>query len=301
DTNGVKQDDKNIQEIIYTAILAGPLSAIVIVANGTKARVTPSIKNTLIRLSNNFRDDLLGNLLFILTKCTKSSASFTEGAFSKEIAKPKKIFYMENQFFCTDPEVWKDDEDERFNVEHHWKKSINTINRLLETITELSPTSTKAFENMIDYKNKIKSEFAKVTQDITKIQKVQDCLEAAQKVLQKSGDLKNSYANYTKTETINIDKIVDANYHNNIICHEYCEPNFGIDHFDGGCCMGPNNICRETKTITKFLEDMKAQYDIANQQYQKYSTDVNNYQSSLSNLQATANAKYELIHKPCKN
>ncbi|RIB24000.1 hypothetical protein C2G38_2071145 [Gigaspora rosea] len=328
DTSGVKQDDRNIQVIIDTAISAGFLSAIVIVANGTEARVTSSIKNTLVRLSNNLPDDLLGNLLLILTKYTKSSASFPEGAFAKEVAKPRKIFYMDNQFFCTDPEVWKDDEDERFNIEHHWKKSINTINILLETITELSSTSTKAFENMRDYRNKIKSEIAKVTQDIANIQKVQDNLEAAQKALQKSGDQKNSYANYTKTETITIDKIVNANYRStvcvlhfkdNIICHEYCEPKMvsGTDFFVDCACMGTGSICRvcncgakshynamvkfvrETKTINKVLEDMKAQYGIANQQYQKYSTDVNNYQSLLSNLQATANAKYEHIHKLC--
>ncbi|KAF0458281.1 hypothetical protein F8M41_001047 [Gigaspora margarita] len=332
DTNGVKQDDENIQEIIDTAISAGSLSAIVIVANGTEVRFTPSVKNALVRLSNNLPDVLLGNPLLILTKCTKSSASFSEVAFSEEIAKPKKIFYMDNQFFCTDPEVWKDDEDERLNVEHHWKKSINTINILLETITNLSSTSTKAFENMRDYRNKIKSEIAKVTQDIANILKVQDCLEAAQKALQKFGNQKNSYANYTKTETITLDKIVESNYHStvctlhlkdNIICHDNYEVEMksssGTDYFANCPCMGPNNICRvcncgtrshysamikltrETKTITKVLEDMKAQYDIANQRYQKYSTDINNYQSSLSNLQATANAKYELIHKLCKD
>ncbi|RIB24007.1 hypothetical protein C2G38_756468 [Gigaspora rosea] len=331
DTNGVKQDDKNIKEITDAAISAGSLSAIVIVANGTEARVTPSIKNTLVRLSNNLPDDLLGNILLILTKCTKSSASFSECAFSKEIAKPKKIFYMDNQFFCTDPEVWKDDEDERFNVEHHWKLSINTINRILETITDLSSTSTKAFENMREYRNKIKAEIDKVTQDITNIQKVQDKLEASQKALQKSGDQKNSYANYTKTETITLNKIVKASYHStvcsrhmdNIICHDNCglemKTSSGTDYFTACYCMGSNNICRfcncgptshyhamvklikETKTLNKVLEDMKAQYDSANQQYQKYSTDANNYQSTLANLQATANAKYEYIHKLCKD
>ena len=90
DTNGVKQDDKNIQEIINTAISIGSLSAIVIIANGTEARVTPSIKNTLVRLSNNLPDVLVdNNLLLILTKCAKSSACFSEVAFAKEIAKPK--------------------------------------------------------------------------------------------------------------------------------------------------------------------------------------------------------------------
>ncbi|CAG8521432.1 4312_t:CDS:2, partial [Dentiscutata heterogama] len=124
--------------------------------------------------------------------------------FSKEIARPKATFHMDNRFFCTDPEVWNDD-DERVDVEHNWKRSINTIDRLLVTITELSSTSTKAIENMKNYRNRIKYEIAKMTQDIANIQQVQDSLEAAQKALQKTGDQKNSYSIYTKTETITLD------------------------------------------------------------------------------------------------
>jgi hypothetical protein len=46
DTNGTKQDDKNINKIIDAAILTGSLAAIVTIVNGTKARVMNSIKNT---------------------------------------------------------------------------------------------------------------------------------------------------------------------------------------------------------------------------------------------------------------
>jgi hypothetical protein len=90
DTNGIEQDDKNIQEIINTAIDVGSLTAIIIIASGTEARVTPTIKNTLARLANNLPDEVISNnLLLILTKCTKSSACFSEDAFTKEITKPK--------------------------------------------------------------------------------------------------------------------------------------------------------------------------------------------------------------------
>ena len=58
-------------------------------------------------------------------------------------------------------------------------------------------------------------------------------------------------------------------------------------------------LSEETKTISSILEDIKAQYDNANQQHQQHSANVNSYQSSLSTLQAAANAKYELIHKLC--
>ncbi|CAG8432702.1 5684_t:CDS:10 [Diversispora eburnea] len=330
DTKGVKQDDKNIQEITDAAISAGTLSAIVIIANGTEARVTPSIKNTLVRLANNLPDAVIGNLLLILTKCAKSSACFSEPSFSKEIAKPKHIFYMDNQAFCTDPQIWKNDFEERVTVQHHWDKSIRTIDNLLEAITEMSATSTQAFAKMKEYRDKIKSEILKVTQDIANIQKVQDSLDASQKALQISGNKKNSFANYTKNESIELKKIVPVNYHStvctlhlkdDVICHEDCGLEFkntsGTDHFGGCPCMGPNKICRicgcgptnhfhdkiklikETKTIAKVIEDMKAQYDNANQQEQKYSNDANQYKSTLSNLQATADAKYKHIHQLC--
>src|SRR6266542_721045 len=136
---------------------------------------------------------------------------------------------MDNQAFCTDPQIWKNDDDERPTVQYHWDKSLRTIDNLLISITEMSSTSTQAFEKMRNYRDKIKSEITKVTQDIANIQKVQDSLDAAQKALQKTGDQKKSFANYTKTETIKLKKIVKADYHStvctlhlkeNIICHD---------------------------------------------------------------------------------
>ena len=56
---------------------------------------------------------------------------------------------------------------------------------------------------------------------------------------------------------------------------------------------------KRTQTINKVLEDIKAQYDSANQQHTKYTNDASGYKSTLSSLQAAANAKYEHIHKLC--
>jgi hypothetical protein len=58
-------------------------------------------------------------------------------------------------------------------------------------------------------------------------------------------------------------------------------------------------LVEQTQTFNKILEDIKAQYDDANKQHQKHGKDVNGYQSSLSTLQAAANAKYGFIHKLC--
>jgi GTPase Era involved in 16S rRNA processing len=100
DTNGIKQDDKNIKEIVNAAISAGSLSAIVIIASGTEARMTSSIKNTLVRLANNIPDELINNLLLILTKCSKASACFSANAFEREIAKPKVSTVHHSRHYC---------------------------------------------------------------------------------------------------------------------------------------------------------------------------------------------------------
>ena len=165
---------------------------------------------------------------------------------------------MDNQAFCTDPKIWQGDEDERHTVQFHWDKSNKTIDNLLAEILQLSSTSTQAFKEMKEFRDKIKSELAKVTQDIANIQKVQDSLDAAQKALQQTGDKKKSFANYTTTQTITLKSIVKADYHStvctlhftkDIVCHEHCGLEFknssGTDHFKHCSCMGPNHLCNQ--------------------------------------------------------
>ncbi|CAB4382298.1 unnamed protein product [Rhizophagus irregularis] len=331
DTNGIEQDDKNIQEIINTAIDAGSLTAIIIIASGTEARVTPTIKNTLTRLANNLPDEIISNnLLLILTKCTKSSASFSEDAFAKEIVKPKKIFYMDNQIFCADPQIWLNDDDEYSTVKHQWDKSFKTFSNLLKIIPEMNDTLTKAFTKMRELRNKIKSEIVTISQITTNIQQVQDKLEAAYKALQKTGDQKNSFANYTTTEEITIkkpiqkdtkDTLCTTHMRDGIICHENCQLEFnfesGSNNFISCSCMGQDGKCKvcgcgpsshyhdntemvtETKTIEKVLEDIKAKYDLADQNHKVISNHATRFQESFANLQDQANANYDKILQLC--
>jgi len=164
---------------------------------------------------------------------------------------------MDNQAFCTDPKIWKGDEDERLTVQLNWNKSNKTIDHLITEILQLSSTSTRAFEEMKKFRDNIKSELAKVTQDIANIQKVQDSLDAAQKALQQTGDQKKSFANYTTTQNITLKSIVKANYHStvctmhfkkDIVCHNNCglefESSSGSNHFEGCYCMGSNHLCK---------------------------------------------------------
>ncbi|PKC61493.1 hypothetical protein RhiirA1_524304 [Rhizophagus irregularis] len=336
DTNGIEQDDKNIQEIINAAINVGSLTAIVIVASGTEARVTPTIMNTIIRLLNNLPDEIVyNNLLLILTKCTKSSACFSEDTFAKEIAKPKQIFYMDNQVFCTDPQIWLNDEDEYSIVEHQWNKSFKTFDNLLKMITEMNATSTKAFTTMRDLRNKIKSEIATISQTTTNIQQIQDKLEAAYKALQKTGDKRNSFSNYTRTKTITVtnpvkmsnntkNTVCTTHQRSGIICHENCGLEFtsssGTNTFsgcavcalmvsDGKCAKcgcdtyshyhTDTEMRTETRTINYVLEEVKAQYDMAVADHKRIGNVTNQFQKTFADLQAKADGNYNKIRQLC--
>jgi hypothetical protein len=165
---------------------------------------------------------------------------------------------MDNRAFCTDPRVWNDDDSERHLVQIHWDNSIKTIDNLLMEVTQLSSTSTQAFENMKKLRDSIKSGIAKVIQDIANIQKVRENLDAAQKALQQNGDKKKSFANYTTTQSITLKKIVPASYYStlcsrhftdDIVCHDNCGLEFqnasGTNHFKDCACMGSNQLCKQ--------------------------------------------------------
>jgi hypothetical protein len=164
---------------------------------------------------------------------------------------------MDNQVFCTDPQIWLNDEEEYNTVKQQWDKSFRTFDNLIKTITEMNSTSTSAFTTMRDLRNKIKSEIAQISQNITNIQQVQDNLNAAQKALQQTGNQRNSFANYTTTHQISLKKRVPVNYistvcdnhfNNDIICHENCGLEFvshsGSNSLSCCACMDSNNICK---------------------------------------------------------
>jgi hypothetical protein len=174
---------------------------------------------------------------------------------------------MDNQVFCADPHIWQNDEEEYSTVKHQWERSFKTFDNLIKMVTEMNATSTKAFTTMKELRDKIKSEIVTISQTTTNIQMIQDKLEAAYKALQKTGDQKNSFANYTTTEEITIKKLIQKDTKNTFciihmrdgtICHENCSLelthesesnkfiNFSCIGSDGNCKVcgcGPSRYC----------------------------------------------------------
>lgn len=76
DTEGTHKDEENILKIISAAEESGTLAAILIVINGTLARTTSNLRNTLIEMKNVVPDSFLDNIVVVLTNCNQGTANF---------------------------------------------------------------------------------------------------------------------------------------------------------------------------------------------------------------------------------
>lgn len=106
DTGGVKKDDENIAKIIQAAEGCGKLAAVIIVINGTVARATSNLRNTLVRMKGSMPDVILHNLLVVLTNCSEGSCNFEMKSLKPWVIPKEHIFYMDNSALSKDPRKW---------------------------------------------------------------------------------------------------------------------------------------------------------------------------------------------------
>lgn len=65
------RDDANIDQILRAAESLDALHAIVIVVNGSDARLHMAVQNTFNRLKNSLPDSVIANTLAVLTNCNE--------------------------------------------------------------------------------------------------------------------------------------------------------------------------------------------------------------------------------------
>ncbi|CAG8657985.1 5283_t:CDS:2 [Cetraspora pellucida] len=322
DVDGVKQDEKNIEKIINIVLDVERLSAIAIVANGTETRFTSAMKNALTQLSNNLPDTLINdNLLLILTKCRKNSASLKRDKF---FAKPKEEIHMDNSAFCSDPQTLEDPEA-LSDTERDWKKSNNSIEKLLNTIKTMPSIPTTNFKEIQVIKNSMKIEIDKLSRNIDIIQKVQNKLDESLEKRENASNIKKKFIYYIENDVIYTKKFVEVDYKNTycsnhmdkgIICHKNC----GVEYEDKNtndlqkcfCMLG--NSCKEcgcgyerhfqwnqelkTELPPETAESLvinKNQFKEAIQDYQKHSSDIIVHEKELHELDSKVDNSCNLI------
>jgi GTPase Era involved in 16S rRNA processing len=95
DTGGYLSDNENLEKIFQCIQSVDHLTALVLILNGTQARLTINIKNILERLHDRLPDIFYSNIILILTNCS----AHTNNLDSVKLINHPPIFHMQNSAF----------------------------------------------------------------------------------------------------------------------------------------------------------------------------------------------------------
>lgn len=286
DTEGIEQDDANIEIIMNAAIDANNLTAIVLILNGTNARATANITSMITRFKGFLPDSIMDNIIIVFTNCHQETCNFTD--LSILGFEPKQVFFMNNSAFSQNPKNWTD----TTILDLEWDKSMQTCDDISTFVTKMSKVSTNDFKSIKAIRNKVKSLLHDAKLKIQNLQKVQEEYELAMAAMQKYSASAEQFKDYTVKKTVQKFELVDAPYHSTIcsecskVCHDHCGLNEisdrGSNQFVSCSCMGNGDgnkdICNKcgcsykthyhdhktmqqtTVTLDEELQDIKAKY-----------------------------------------
>lgn len=130
-------DDEAIKTILTAAGRTGALHAIILIINGSAARLYGYLRNALLLIAGNYPDVLFNNTIVIYTNCNFASRNFDERSLPFI---PKKSFVMNNSAFSSLSRWW--DEEDWLTQELNWKRSMRKMKEIVELIDDLVPQST---------------------------------------------------------------------------------------------------------------------------------------------------------------
>ncbi|CAF4064852.1 unnamed protein product [Rotaria sordida] len=172
DTGGYLTDNENLNKIFECIQSFDYLTALVLILNGTQARLTINIKNVLERFHDRIPDIFYSNIILILTNCNSYTVNFESIKFLNH----PPIFYMQNSAFSSDPHQWSEQTYEI--LQHDWNISIQTLNDFIKTLVLLTPISTKSLLDIDNDRNIIRSVLHESRLMIMELQQIEDELIA---------------------------------------------------------------------------------------------------------------------------
>ncbi|KAN0045553.1 hypothetical protein ACTA71_005931 [Dictyostelium dimigraforme] len=327
DTRGPQQDEANIQLILKTIADLGEISAIVIIVNGTTARLTVNLNHVLVRIKGNLPDSVVKSLCFVLTNCWDYDSNFDLSSL-QEFLKPdnSNVFYVNNSIFSSNPTTLKESAWKR--LQKDWDDCMNVVKDSIAYIKKVDSVASIDFKRMKESRSNIQTRLHEVKLDIARLLKVHDEIIIAKAQLKGFLDNEQKFKNYTTTKQVDTMKLVDAPYHSTIcstcdtVCHDRCGLQettiVGNNIFQGCYCMTPSGcrICvkkcsfnvhyharktmqKITTTMDTILHDIKANYDSAVQGTKDTQTKINTVENSKKTIEAAIKQKGLSIVDEC--
>jgi hypothetical protein len=249
DTAGIEQDDKNLEIILNAAIGAPRLSGIILVINGSSARLTHNIKSMMSKLKGSLPDTMMDNIIVVFTMCRKNTCNFKD--LSQLGITPKEVFYINNTAFSEDSTSWDNNEKQMLQIE--WDKSMNVCIEIDTILRNIKPIATEEFLKIKKLRSAIKSQLHQIRSELVNLQKVTEVISNISSEVKVAEETANHNQNFTVKKMVPVTKMSEVNYHSticsncNTICHEHCGLEFSStpgSYFEYCSCMS-NGICTE--------------------------------------------------------
>ncbi|CAF0867585.1 unnamed protein product [Didymodactylos carnosus] len=326
DARRVGQDDINMNKIIDAVESLGGLTAVIIVVNGTSARVNLSSTNFIARLRDNMPDTIMNNVIVISTNAKRHQVNYE--IKSLNLHGNVYPYYMQNSAFSMNLSTRTQSAMDALKID--WDQSMDEMKLMIDTIDTFKTKSITAFKDMKDIRNEIKILMHQIRLEINKIQTMQEEIAAFEEGLKHPQTDELSYKDYAKERTVDQIDIVDAAYHStlcqncNFVCHNKC----GLDEqtIDGSqifqqcyamsagvCTKCPNEcsytahyIAKKTVKITQkklqdVLQDIKAKFDMATKNKADFQQKVTTVGDAKRLLEKALKQKTEDIKQKCNN
>ncbi|CAG9310704.1 unnamed protein product [Blepharisma stoltei] len=246
DTRGVDQDDKNIKIIENEILKFTDINAIIIVQNGSEARKTASVNNSLVRIRNALPRKVEDNIILVLTN-SHISSNFNVDALP---VTPKHTLIMDNNAF----NIVEPTQYDLMDLKPSWDKSMRKVKEIAEYLCTMGSFSTKCYKEMIEEKDRALLKFHQAKSKLQNLYGLQEQLEEIK--IKKESYLKDAkaYQNYKQTKIIEQIDWKDVDYHNTVcsndesLCHKQCGLEFTPDNdgnvFTNCACMGESGKCK---------------------------------------------------------
>lgn len=248
DTSGHDQDEENIQNILSAAINAKHLSAIILVINGTQARITNNVKAVLAKFRGSLPDSILSNIIVICTMCREESCNLNIEPLQ---IKPVKIMYMNNTAFSVEKNNWTHPK----MIQFEWDMSMDVCRDLVQIVATMSGVSTNEFVLIKQIRNKIKADLHNIKNNIIQLQQTQEEFEAIKAIIASNNNDVTMFNTLIQQKQIEYNRLVNTNGRHttcgkcNRTCHENCNletiAEKGSQKFVNCWAFGSGNTCNQ--------------------------------------------------------
>lgn len=323
DTEGLTQDDKNLETILNAAICAPKLSGIILVINGSSARITHNITSMINKFKGSLPNRMMDNVIVIFTMCRESTCNFKD--LEQLGISPRNVFYMNNTAFSSDPKTWNDMDKHMLSLE--WNQSMDVCQNLETAMDAITPIATDEFLKIKTIRSDIKSALHKIRTELVNLQKITDEISIIQSNKNNADNIVDSNKDYTVKNEITVNELVPASYHSTICpkctwaCHDGCGLEFSshpgryFEHcsaMNGRYCTECPNKCpasdhyhamvtmkKTTKVIDNVIDDMKNKYLSSLDDSQKLAAQLDEQTLIKKSIDKQINDLMEDIDKKC--